>query len=144
MTYNFDGYNYLVRLEKGEKLAECLDKFMSETKIEGGWLNGVGAADEITIGLYQPKTKDYKWKTFNEQMEITALVGNLAYGADGKMMFHLHGTFGDKNFQTVSGHVKDFLVTATLELFVHRAYQPTRRKFDDETGLQLLDLGNNG
>ncbi|MGH7237611.1 MAG: PCC domain-containing protein, partial [Candidatus Saccharimonadales bacterium] len=54
MTYNFDGDNYLVRLEKGEKLGECLDKFMSETKIEGGWVNGIGAANEITVGLYQP------------------------------------------------------------------------------------------
>lgn len=139
MKYNFDGENYLVRLNKGERLAETLDKFMSEVAMEGGWVNGIGAADEITISLYQPESKDYKWKTFSQQMEITALVGNLSRGADGKMMFHLHGTFGDKNFQTVSGHVKDFLVTATLELFITKT-SPLSRKFDEETALQLLDV----
>lgn len=139
MTYNFDGENYLVRLNKCERLAETLDKFMSEVAMEGGWVNGIGAADEITIGLYQPESKDYKWKTFSQQMEITSLVGNLSRGADGKMMFHLHGTFGDKNFQTVSGHVKDFLVTATLELFITKT-SPLSRKFDEETALQLLDV----
>ncbi len=139
MTYKFDGSNYLVRVAKGERLGEALDEFMSETKIEGGWVNGIGAADDITIGLYQPASKDYKWKTFNEQMEITVLVGNVSQGADGKMMFHLHGTFGDENYRTFSGHVKDFLVTATLELFITKT-SPIHRKFDDDVALQLLDL----
>lgn len=140
MTYSFDGYNYLIRLERGEKLSECLDKFMSETKIDGAWLNGIGAASEITIGTYHLDEKEYHWKTFDEMMEISALVGNLAKNDEGKMMFHIHGVFADKNYQTVSGHVKDLTVSATLELFVHRSYQPMHRQLDDEIGLQLLNL----
>lgn len=139
MTYKASGDSYLVRVAKGERLAVALGEFMSETKIEGGWVSGIGAASDITLGLYQPATKDYKWKTFSEQMEITELTGDLAHGADGKMMFHLHGTFGDSNYQTFSGHVKDFLVTATLELLITKV-DPIHRKFDEQTALQLLDL----
>lgn len=144
MTYNFDGYNYLVRLERGEKLGECLDKFMVETKVDGGWLNGIGAASEVTIGTYHLDEKAYHWKTFSEPMEISALVGNLAKNDEGNMMFHIHGIFANEDYQTVSGHVKDITVSATLELFVHRSYQPMQRKLDESIGLQLLNLSSAG
>lgn len=140
MTYSFDDENYLLRLFRGEKLSECLDKFMAEAKIEGAWLNGIGASNELTMGAYVTETKDYKWRTFNEPLEITSLVGNLAADKDGKMMFHIHGTFAGNDFQTISGHVKDLAVNATLELLIHPTKQPLARKFDDDTGLQLLEL----
>lgn len=140
MTHSFDGFNYLIRLEKGERLSECIDRFAAETKIEGAWLSGVGAASDVELGFYHLSSKEYKWRTFGGMMEIVSLAGNLAYNEEGKMVFHLHGVFADDEYQTVGGHVKDFVAGATVEIFVHRAYQPMHRKHDDETGLQLLDL----
>lgn len=140
MTYSFDGYNYLIRLNRGERLSEAIEQFCNDTKIEGAWLNGLGAASDITLGFFNLSTKDYKWRTFGQMMEVASLTGNLARDDQGKMMFHLHGVFADDEYQTVGGHVKDLVAGATLELFVHRAYQPTHRTLDDETGLQLLDL----
>ena len=140
MTYSFDGYNYLIRLSRGERLSEAIEQFCNETKLEGAWLNGLGAASDITLGFFNLSTKDYKWRTFGQMMEVASLTGNLARDDQGKMMFHLHGVFADDEYQTVGGHVKDLVAGATLELFVHRAYQPTHRTLDGETGLQLLDL----
>ena len=51
-----------------------------------------------------------------------------------------NGVFADDEYQTVGGHVKDLVAGATVELFIHRSHQPMRRKHDDDTGLQLLDL----
>lgn len=140
MTYNFDGHNYFVRLERGERLGECMDKFFAETKINGGWISGLGAATEVTLGFYNLDTKEYQWKTFAQTMEVTTLQGNVASDEAGKMMFHLHGTFAGEDYQSIGGHVKDLVVGGTLELFVHRSYQPLHRKRGDGTGLQLLDL----
>lgn len=140
MTYSFDGYNYLIRLSRGERLSEAIEQFCNDTKLEGAWLNGLGAASDITLGFFNLSTKEYKWRTFGQMMEVAALTGNLARDGHGKMMFHLHGVFADDECQTVGGHVKDLVAGATLELFVHRAYQPTHRTLDEETGLQLLDL----
>lgn len=140
MTYKFDGENYVLRLFRGEELKDCLGRFMAEAKITGAWLNGIGASSRLTIGTYQNATKDYNWAEFNSNLEITSLVGNLAAGNDGKMMFHIHGTFADADFKTISGHVKDLTVNATLELFVRPTKQPLARGFDEETGLQLLEL----
>lgn len=140
MVYKFDGENYLLRLKRGEGLKACLDKFMAEKKITGAWLNGIGASSKLTLGTYTNATKDYNWQEFNDPLEITSLVGNLAANQAGEMMFHVHGTFAGPDFKTISGHVKDLTVNATLELFIHPTNQPLERQFNDDTGLQLLDL----
>ncbi len=140
MTHSFDGYNYLIRLDMGERLSDGLEKFIAESKIEGGWISGVGAACEVAIGFYELNAKDYKWRTFGRTMEIASLNGNFAYDEQGKVMWHLHGVFADEEYQTVGGHVKDFVAGATVELFVHQSYKPMNRKHDDTTGLKTLDL----
>lgn len=140
MKYSFDGYNYLIRLDKGEKLAESLERFAAETKIEGAWVSGLGAALEATLGYYDLDKKEYVWRQFEGLREVVSLTGNLAYDEDGQFMFHLHGVLSGDDFQTIGGHVKDLTAGATVELFIHRAYQPTKRKPDEATGLKTLDL----
>lgn len=140
MKYSFDGFNYLVRLDKGEQLAASLERFAAETNIEGAWVNGLGAATSATLGFYDLEAKEYRWREFEGLREIVSLTGNLAYDEDGRFMSHLHGVLSDHEFATVGGHVKDLTAGATVELFIHRAYQPTRRKLDDNTGLKTLDL----
>ena len=140
MVYSFDGLNYLIKLNKGERLGEAIEQFVRETKIEGAWVNGIGAALETTLGFYDLNTQQYQWQTYSELREVVSLSGNLAYDEQGAMVFHLHGVFSDRQFQTVGGHVKDLVAGATVELFVHCAYQPTRRKTDPAAGLQTLDL----
>lgn len=141
MTYSFDGYNYMIRLEKGERLAACLEQFMGETRIGGAWVSGVGGALEATLGCYLLEAKEFTWKTYAGVWEIASLQGNLAADEQGKMTFHLHGVLADEQSQTIGGHVKDLTAAATVELFVHRTYQPLRRAMDKDIGLQLLQLG---
>ncbi|MGH7196718.1 MAG: PPC domain-containing DNA-binding protein [Candidatus Saccharimonadales bacterium] len=140
MTYTFDSFNYFVRLQKGERFSDVFTQFAKETECEGAWVNGIGGVQEVELGFYNLETKEYQWKKFDGLREMASMQGNFAFGGDGKLMFHLHGAFGDENYQTVSGHVKDFVAGATVELFVHRSYQPLKRKHDDETGLKVLDV----
>jgi hypothetical protein len=140
MKYHFDGYNYLIRLDKGERLSEAIAQFATETKIEGAWINGLGAVLEVTIGFYDLETKTYQMQTLPGDREMASLTGNLAYDEHGVLVPHLHGVFAGRDLQAIGGHVKDFVAGATIELFVHRAYQPTRRKLDREVGLQTFDL----
>lgn len=140
MKYSFDGYNYLIKLSKGERLSEAIEQFAAETKIEGAWVDGVGGALEATLGFYDLEAKEYRWKEFDGLREVISLSGNLAFDERGKMVFHLHGVLADREYQTIGGHVKDLVCGATLELFIHRAYQPTKRKQDPEVGLQTLDV----
>lgn len=140
MKYSFDGHNYLVRLDKGERLAESLERFVTETKIEGAWVSGLGAALEVTLGYYDLEKKEYIWRQFEGLSEIVSLTGNLARDEAGKFVFHLHGVLSDKDFQAVGGHIRDLTAGGTVELFVHRSYRPVTRKLDEHTGLHTLDL----
>lgn len=142
MKYSFDGYNYFVRLEKGDRLLESLEQFVKETKIEGAWINGIGAASEATFGFYDLPAKEYQWKTMSGSLEIASLTGNISFDEENKLVVHLHGVFSYEDFHTVGGHIHDFVVSATAELFIHRSYKPLRRSPDNEIGLKLLDLEN--
>lgn len=140
MKFSFDGFNYLIRLDKGDKLSSSLDTFMKETKLEGAWVNGLGATLKATLGFYDLDKREYRWQEYDGLREIVSLTGNLAYDQDGSFVFHLHGVLSDEEYRTVGGHIQDLTAGATVELFVHRAYQPTKRKLDESVGLNTLDL----
>jgi uncharacterized protein len=140
MVYDFDGFNWLIRMQKGERLSEQLEQFFKETKLEGAWISGVGGALEAEFGIFDLAKKEYVFQTFPGPLEILSLQGNISLDEDGNKMFHLHGAFSGPGNKAVGGHVKDLVVGATLELFTHRTYKPVHRKFDEEIGLKLLDL----
>lgn len=140
MVSTFDGYNHILRLDRGEKLSAAMRQFLTAEDIDGAAVTGIGGAEQLELGYYDLESKEYIWKLFPNLYEITSLTGTIALGQDGKPMFHLHGTFAGRDYQVVGGHVKDFVVGATCELFIHRTYQPLKRTHDDGTGLELLDL----
>ncbi|HSX27338.1 MAG TPA: PPC domain-containing DNA-binding protein [Patescibacteria group bacterium] len=140
MTYKFDGYNWLVRLERGELLMENLTSLVKEQKIGGAWVSGLGGATWAELGFYSLETKDYIWKKLEQALEITSLQGNVARDGE-EPVIHLHGTFSDKDMQAYGGHVKELEVAGTCEILLHRWYEPgLKRTQDDQTGLKLLDL----
>lgn len=144
MKYKFDGFNYFVRLEKGELLVETLTKFVADERMPGGWLNGIGAALWCELGFYHLDRKAYSFKRIDPaagSLEITSLQGNIAW-ADDEPMLHLHGSFSDEAMQGFGGHVKELAVGGTCELFIHRLQgsTATTRTHDEAIGLKLLDL----
>lgn len=140
MTYSFNGYNYLVKLEKGERLHENVIAFAHAAKLQSAWVSGIGGALTATLGYYDLDAKTYIWKDFDDLREVVSLSGNIAFNEDGAMQLHAHGVLSDRSFKTVGGHIKDLVTGATLELFIHPSYKPMRRKADPEVGLQTLDL----
>ncbi|HKX24658.1 MAG TPA: PPC domain-containing DNA-binding protein [Candidatus Saccharimonadales bacterium] len=142
MVSSYDGYNYVVRLERGERLSEAMEQLFAEsdTQILGASVSGVGAAEQLTLGFYDLETKEYIWRDFESMYEITGLLGTVARDEHDNLMSHLHGTFSDRSYQVIGGHVKDFVVGGTCELFIHVTYKPLKRLHDDQTGLKLLDL----
>ncbi len=144
MKYKFDGYNWLVRLEKGEKLVETLMQIAKDQKIGGAWISGLGACAWAEAGYYDLDTKKYNFKKLDGPLEILGLQGNVAWhplDSGNEPVLHIHGTFSDKEMKTYGGHVKELEVAGTCEVLLHRWYEVgLERKMDDETGLNLLNL----
>ncbi len=141
MKAQFDGQNYLVRLEKGECLVENLTKFVAEKDIRGAWLNAIGGASWVELGFYQlENTQEYEWHRLEQSLEITGLQGNVAWH-DGAPFLHIHGTFSDDQMLVFGGHVKELEVSGTCEVFIQVwAKDKLQRSRNEEVGLKLLDL----
>lgn len=140
MVFAFDDYNYVMRLDKGERWSDAFAAFAAKTKLQGAELAIIGGVFEVTLGYYDLNKKEYQWQTFEGLREVTGVLGTLGANETGELMAHLHGTFADENYQVIGGHVKDFVVAGTVEVFVHTFKKPLRRKTDPEVGLQTLDL----
>lgn len=140
MKYKYDGFNWLVRLERGEKLVEQLTSFVRAQKVTGAWISGLGTASWVEVGFFEIKNQKYDWQTINDHLEILSLTGNVSW--DGQQpTLHIHGSFSDSKMQSVGGHVRELEVAATCEIFLHFwDSEGLQRKLDKSTGLKLLDL----
>lgn len=131
-------HSTLLVLKRGEELHAKLQEFAREHELKGAWVQGLGGSGAMTLGYYNLTEREYEWREFSEPMEILSLQGNLAW-ADGEPFWHIHGSFGGRDFASVGGHVKEMTVGLTCELLITPLDTPLTRTFDDETGLKLLD-----
>ena len=59
MQYRLEGNKILLVLEKGDEILQSIYTVINETNTKFGWINGIGAAENITLGAYPLKLKDY-------------------------------------------------------------------------------------
>ncbi|MDU2201750.1 MAG: DUF296 domain-containing protein [Anaerococcus hydrogenalis] len=62
MIYKRFGDKLVIRLKKGDKLVESVKNILEKENVKAGFLTGIGATDNLDLGLFDPKTKDYKIK----------------------------------------------------------------------------------
>src|SRR5436309_13691668 len=92
---------YTVSIEDRASILDALTGFITSQKIQPGQVTGVGATNEATLRFFDPRSKKYVGKTFNEQMEISNLSGNISQ-AEGKLLLHLHITLGRKDYTALA------------------------------------------
>lgn len=140
MKFRFDGYNYIVRLEKGEQLIASLVKLIKDQNIPTCWISGIGGAERAEIGFYNMQEQKYEWRKVNEELEITNINGLISWIGQEPSL-HIHGTFSRRDGSVVAGHVKESTINGTCEIFLHRWYgERLVKKMDPDLGLNLLDL----
>ncbi len=136
MEFTRFGNKYILRLDKGEEIVETLKKFCSEQGITLGWLKGIGAVGEATIGLFQTSKKEYHSVDLKGDFEITSLLGNIST-MGGETYLHLHATLGDSEYRVRGGHFSRGVISATGEIMIEAIEGEVDREFNDEVGLNL-------
>ena len=130
-------FKYAVSLDNHVEIMAALAEFCKENEIYAGSITGIGAISEATFRFLDPATKKYVDKTFNEQMEITNLSGNISI-KDGEPYLHVHVTAGRRDYTCVGGHLLSARINGACELFVEDFFDGSLgREFDPETGLNL-------
>lgn len=130
---------YLLRFEKGEELVQTLLTFCENNNIKAGWIQGLGAAEEIEISYYNLAEQRYVPRQFQDEFEIVSLTGNIAQ-LDEKTILHAHVVLGKKDYTTIGGHLNSLIISGTGEILLTQIDQELTRSLDSGTGLNLLDV----
>ena len=140
MEYRKFPQGYALRLDPGEEIVECLTRLVDREHVRLGTVSALGAANDVTIGIFDTAEKKYYSKRYQGQFEISALVGNVTR-QEGKPYLHLHITIGNPTTGEVhAGHLSACTISATLELFLQVWDGEIDRKLSDTVGLNLLEF----
>lgn len=131
---------YIMRLEKGDKIHDSIIDFCNTEGIRTAWITGIGAVCNISIGRYNPTTKDYDFDQYDDVYELTGLIGNVSLLGQEPYL-HIHTDICNCNRVTYSGHLEYATVAATLELRITSYRQCLSRFFEEGVGLRLLQCG---
>jgi predicted DNA-binding protein with PD1-like motif len=130
---------FMLRLVKGEEVISSLSSFVEEQEIPGGFVFGLGAFRDATLGYFDSKKKEYVKSFFKDDMEFGSLTGSVSY-FEGKPFVHAHVVAGGPDARAFFGHLFSATISATGEFFILPSDARIERKADAETGLNLLDL----
>ena len=130
---------FILRLIKGEEVISSLSSFVEEQEIPGGFIFGLGAFKDATLGYFDSARKEYVKNFFKEDMEFGSLTGSISY-FEGKPFVHAHVVAGGSDAKAYFGHLFSATISATGEFFIIPSETKIERKADPETGLNLLDL----
>ena len=140
MEYRKFPQGYALRLDPGEEVVDCLTRLADREDVRLGTVSALGAANDVTIGIFDTAEKKYYSQRYQGQYEISALVGNVTR-QEGKPYLHLHITIGNPVTGEVrAGHLSACTISATLELFLQVWEGEIGRKFSDTVGLNLLEF----
>ncbi len=139
LEYKQFGNKYFIRINPGQPLVENLKDFCQKRNIRLATINGIGSLQSVTLGFFNPESKEYKQKEFKEPLELAGLTGNVTM-KDGEPLLHLHGTVAGDNYKALAGHIVEAQVSLTAEFVIETIDGSLEKTFDPKTGLNLFDF----
>ena len=138
MEYRKFSQGYVLRLDPGEEIVASLTRLVEQEQVQLGSVTAIGAANDVTIGIFSTQEKQYHARRYQGDYETSALVGNVTR-KEGEPYLHLHITIGNPVTGEVhAGHLTSATISATLELFLQVWDGQVGREFSDQVGLNLF------
>ena len=133
-----------MRLEDGDVVPECIERFADENQVAVGHAILVGGIGDGNI-VVGPRNSDERppqpvlWP-INEAHEVLG-VGIIAPGEDGKPILHIHAALG-RSGNTVSGCLRPGVTTWLVgEVILYEILDVDAVRIrDEESGFLLLDV----
>lgn len=138
MEYKKFGNTFGVRLDPGEEVMSSLESLARKENIRLAIVNGIGATNEVVLGVFDADEKKYHSTMLDGNFEITGLSGNINR-MNGEIYIHLHMSIGNpEEKKCYSGHMNRCVISATAEIFVTVLDGDLDREFSQEIGLNIL------
>ena len=141
MEYRRFGNKIVARIDKGEEICAKLLELAEAEDIRLAGVYGLGASDDVTLGVFDTATKYYNKTVYNAtDYEIGSVTGNLSRQGD-KPYLHLHAVIGSPVMgECHAGHLNAATISATCELMIDVIDGEVGRRFSDEIGLNLFEF----
>ena len=139
MDYRRFGDTVIARLDKGEEIHGQLRQIALKEDIRLAEISGLGAADDVTLGVFIIGEKRYHANRFTGDMEIVSLTGTVTT-MNGEYYPHLHMSVGDAQGRVFGGHLTEAVVSITCELVIRIIDGTVDRKHHPDPGVNLLEF----
>jgi uncharacterized protein len=129
---------YVLVLDKGDEAVACIEGFARKNRIAAAQLTGIGAFSGAVLGFFDWEMKDYRRIQVNEQVEVVALLGDIALGPNGKPALHPHVVVSRADGIAMGGHLLEAHVRPTLEVVLTESPRHLHKRKDRDSGLALI------
>jgi predicted DNA-binding protein with PD1-like motif len=134
------GSGFVLRLEQGDDILKTLREFANAQRLHASFFEGIGSLYKAVLGHYDFKdTKTYKYETFDEDLEILTLSGNVST-MNQKALPHAHVTLGRRDFSVIGGHLEEGSLANMVEVNMTKLPGKLLKDKDENVGLNLLQL----
>ena len=129
---------FAVIFDTGEEPIAGLSHFAEQENLTGASFTAIGAFSEALLGYFDWERKQYEKIAVDEQVEVLALVGDIAVENDSGKNLHAHVVLGRRDGAACGGHLLRATVRPTLEVILRETPGYLQRRHDPETGLTLI------
>ena len=130
---------YVLRLESGDDILKSLRQFATTKRLGASLLEGIGSLSKVKLGHYDFRTKQYRYETFEDDLEILNLSGNIA-SMDREPLPHVHVTLGRRDFSVIGGHLDEGSSANMVEIGLWKLPGKLVKAKNAEIGLNVLQL----
>jgi len=132
---------FAVVMDTGDEAMEQVGRFATREGIAGAQITGIGAFEKAVLRYFDWQARQYRDIPVDEQVEVASLIGDIGEDEQGRPAVHIHLVIGRRDGSALAGHLKTGHVRPTLELIVTESPAHLCRRKDAETGLNLIELG---
>ena len=133
---------HFIKLEPGEDILPELKKYCQKHNIKSGYIQGIGAVKEVTLGYFDIEKKQYLRNNIRINAEMLSCLGNISKNEKtGEYIIHCHIILGDNDFRVIGGHLfENTIISVTGEFIITESKEEIYRSLDDKFNLSLLKL----
>ena len=137
MEYRRFDSTVVLRLDKNDEITASVIEVAKKENIKLASVTGIGATDNVTVGVFDLDKKAYDKFTFTGNREITSLVGNINT-MNGEEYCHLHITLAGEKGTVTGGHLLNAVISLTSEIFINIIDGNVDRKKNEELGINTF------
>ncbi len=130
---------FAVVFDPDDEVVSGLQSFAAKESLLASSFTAIGAFRKVTLGYFNWDKKDYDKIPIDEQVEVLALIGNIARKGN-ELKVHAHVVVGKQDGTAHGGHLLEGRVRPTLEVVISESPEFLVRVPDETTGLPLISI----